>query len=315
MNILNPWSLLMTLGCIASGTACSMLRGNVEPLIASLCLLFAFFAQLAANVMHKYYLVDRYLKKFPDEARYLTFLDGVPIRTALTGMGKVFFVLSAMCGLSLMTMTTSWWILIIGVLVWFFAYLAVCGKPVFTNSIPGLILAFLTFGPLAIIGTSVVQTGVGAEGAVLNMFDLAPALYMSLIAGLMGMDCNIVYYFRNNDDPLNLSGDIVKRRFSRKAVRIFLLCTGILEMLVSAGVAYSIANQGYEMIWIIVSASGGVASLLFNLYVIARLPENGSEMKKSLLIVLYAKMAIGGILALLHFAFLGLPNDNPKELF
>ena len=61
----NLVSVLMSAGTVLAGTAGAVVRGNMEILAASICLLFAVFTQLGANYRHAYELEKLHISSLP----------------------------------------------------------------------------------------------------------------------------------------------------------------------------------------------------------------------------------------------------------
>lgn len=313
-NIINPWSALMSLGAVLGGTGAAVLHGNVEPFLASIIALFAMFTQLTTNVMHKYFLAVRYKKNHPDDTRIIKTSEGISLISFLPKIAQVFGLLAIMCGFTIMGMTNLWAI-ILGIITFGLCYIAANGKPKFTASFWGMLVAFLLMGPVAMAGSCLVEASRDANNGILNWFDLAPALYMSLIGGTMGVGCNLMYAFRNQEDPLApLQIKEQTKRLSPKTVKIVMIITGIVEMTVSSAVAFSIATE-QDIIWWLISTACGIGCLAINLAIVIKLPKKGDEVPEWMMTLLYIKCFVGGLLALLHFAVIGLPNDAPRDVF
>ena len=300
----------MGIGVTLSGTGCALLHGNVEPLIAVLCVLFALFTQMAGNVLYHYFQQKNYLElKKKNEMLPPVNVD-MTMQPLLPNIAQMLAIFAAMCGLAIVGMS-YWWAIGVGLVVFALSYLSVTCVKFLADTPLHLILTFLLFGPVAVISTSLVQTASGAEGNILNWFDMAPSVYMCMIAGLMCMDVDLLRIYQGNAEPLSLLMRPAKERMSRATARLMLLCSGIIEMVLGIAVAVLIATNDADTAWWIASLVGGIGSLAMNLPVIMKLPAKGEKVPGYQFKLLYFKIIIGALMVITVFSILGLPNDSP----
>ena len=314
IDVFRPFSISMAVGTVASGTGCAMLHGNVEPMLAVVCFFFAIFMQVGANIMYHYNLEKNYLHKnrasdAPESVRIDTTL--LPFLPKIAG---VFMLLAGMCSLGILAMS-YWWALLIGAAIIVLGWLTLSAKKPFCDSPLHLVMTAILFGPIAVIGTCLVQTAAGAPGDILNHFDLGPAVYMCFIACAMTIDCDVVRIFRGSADPISLARRPFAERMSRRATVAILAVCGIVEAILGVGVAVAVATKGAAVAWWVTSIIGGLVPLAMNIYVIKQLPAKGEPVSRSLSNLLYLKCLVGGLMVLLIFSLLGLPDDNPSFPF
>lgn len=314
INLFMPWSLTMSVGCVSAGTACALLHGNVEPLMAVVCYLFAIFLQLGGNVMFNYYRQKRFLDTKPDKALISQLNIDKVFMQLLPTISRAMVVLALMCSFVIISMS-YWWAIGFGIVIGVLSYLSVSGHKQFAANGWHLLLTFILFGPVTVIGTTVVQSAYGAGDNPFNYFDLAPALYMSLIAATMCMDIDAVRIYDGNSNPMSLAVVPADKRWGLKKLKTFLLAEGVAELVLCSAVAVYVATAGFDVIWWTISVLAGIGSLGINLFVIAKLPPKGMPVAGIIKTMLYLKAIIGGLTALVEFGILGLPNDNPHYLF
>ena len=176
---------------VLAGTAAAAAHGNMEPLPAIICLLFAFFAQCTSNIIHKYQRelrisgnnsADR-IQTYDDVDRPLTYILSEGI--------KISGVLTAMTGLVILSIA-GWWTLgaaaLIGLVIW----VDNAGKTPFSRSPFYPLSTFLIFGPIGVTGTTLVQSQRTAEH-IFCSWDIEPAIIFGIITGLMAMNTHIMF--------------------------------------------------------------------------------------------------------------------------
>lgn len=201
-------SLWLGVGTVCAGTASAVIRGNMELLPATLCLIFAIFAQLTANFYHAWYEMQKdHDKAFPqdtvlydedDSERGHPFLIRV-IREAATAS----FLLSLMAGLGLLTIAEhSWWFVTMGLFIYGLYYLMHVGKQPLINTPVSMLATFLIFGPVGVMSTCLIQSQAEAHGSLWAFFDTAPSLFLGPACGCMALTVHYVFsYFNYLTDP------------------------------------------------------------------------------------------------------------------
>lgn len=234
-----PRTLAIGVSSVLGGMAAAATNGNFEFLSAILCLLLAVFLQLSANIYQKYYeslyvSMDVELVNVNDSRIYS--------RVALRESARALLILSCTVGLSLMTMG-GWWTLIIAFLLGIIFLLYNTGRHPLYRSVWALLVTFIVFGPIATIGTSLIQSQHTApDNNILNWYDLHPAVTMCFITGLMACNFHIIGYIGRIREDLDNNRNSIVIQFGKKNSLILFLIFVVIYTLV--GIFASIGDAG-----------------------------------------------------------------------
>lgn len=99
-------SLLLSAGTVVAGTAAAVVRGNMEVLAASVCLLFALSMQLGCNCYHSYLLMRR-SEPLPGRLDRVRNEEQVLSLRVLREGSFACLIISLMLGLTIMTMSAT----------------------------------------------------------------------------------------------------------------------------------------------------------------------------------------------------------------
>lgn len=197
-------TLWMGAGTVFAGSAAAVVRGNMDLFAASLCVIFAAFAQLSSNFIGNYMTMKRDLlheerPRFEgSKPRY----NPLTVRLHREGAAACLLI-CCMAGFGLLSMCRQWaWVLAVGGAVFLSIYLLNVGKhPLFKT--PWVILfTFLLFGPLGVMTTSLLQSQREAIGSIWDFFDMAPSLFLGPATGLMALSVHFLYSYLNyRTDP------------------------------------------------------------------------------------------------------------------
>ena len=222
---INAESLLMGMATVFAGTAAAGLHGNLEVLPAILCLLFAIFSQGASNLAHRYMDECTNSGENIDDDISGTGESGFPTRVILKEGFISLTLLAMMIGCSLATMT-GWWAFALGILIFIIGWFTNAG-PMLVRTPWSLVSTFLLFGPIGVMGTSLVQSLHEATDP-LGWYDLSPAIYLSGVMGLMAVNCHITYNFATYHNDIRNDKKTFSIVFGRKAARILFIANGLL---------------------------------------------------------------------------------------
>lgn len=308
---INPRSLLMSVGAVFAGTASDSLRGNMEILPATLCLLFALFTQMAGNVIHHnfdfYQQVDHALRKgnFPFKP---TVVSGIMER-----LGQALMLISLTIGMALLALT-GWWGLGVGAIIVLLEWLANYGPYPLMRTSWAPLITFILFGPVCVLGTSVVQSQYEATEPY-SMFDLMPAFYLAGVMGLQAIECHLqIIYFNYNQDRRALHNTFATR-FGRPVTRTFFAICAILSLVIMVVMGYVVANlRSLSATWLAFLLVPFVC-LGINLYCLVRIPHADEKEQRYLRTLLACKMAFAGIAIFIAFCIIGLPSDSHLNYF
>lgn len=193
---INLPSLLLGAGSVLAGTACAAIRGNVEWFSASLCLLFALFCQIGANLGYFYTRAKRNFDMIPHpyfegKEDKLSDLHNRVLREGSFGS----FIIAAMIGLTIMsTAPHPFLVFCIAIIVAIpIAVIFLSKKPIF-GTYRGLILTWLLFGPIGVIGTAWVQL----QQVTPNpwaYFDNIPGVFAGPAMGFLALNVHLMFSY------------------------------------------------------------------------------------------------------------------------
>ena len=297
-------SLLLGTATVLAGCAAAFLHGNFEFLPAILTLLFVVFAQIAANLYHRYadaiYNYGDNIDMEVDDSD----TDTAPLAAVLKESSIASAILAAMFGVSLMTQV-GWWSISIGICILIATYLNSSGLRPLSRSWMSTLLTFLFFGPIGVVGTCLIQATY--ENNVTDiMFDLSPAIYLGITMGLFALNSQLLHNYTNCLRDIENNKETFASRFGLRTTRILLylswagiiLLSGLLvygDHLESPGLLIAIPTvcvAASIAIWIKVFRHPGVTDVT-------------NEWMMNLCILAYA------ISACILFAALGIHTDSP----
>lgn len=189
-------SLCLGVGTVFAGTGAAALRGNMEVLSASICMLFVIFAQLSVHFAHNYRAQAKLYDNLPRAKYSVTAEEPVSDKLAVRVLREASFgcgVIAAMLGLTILTMArTPWWVIGVGLLIILINYLLNFGKHPLYGRPATLGFTWLLFGPVGVIGTSVLQCNHEAVH-LWGYYDLSPSYFLSIAVGSMACNVHIMY--------------------------------------------------------------------------------------------------------------------------
>ncbi|WP_168916485.1 1,4-dihydroxy-2-naphthoate polyprenyltransferase [Microcella flavibacter] len=217
-------TLTLAISPVALGTAIAFVTEGYDLGLALLCLALAVFLQIGVNYANDYSDGVRGTDAVRVGPRRLTGGGLAPARTVLI-VALVFFGLGAAAGLAVVVLSGQYWLLIVGAIAIAAAWFYTGGKKPYGYSGFGELVAFLFFGPVAVIGTTYVQIGEMPLDAVIA----------GVIAGLFAAAVMLV----NNIRDIEQDGVAAKRtlavRLGDRAARILF---GVLLLVAFGLVGY-----------------------------------------------------------------------------
>lgn len=233
-------SLMLGAGSVLAGTGAAAIRGNMEILAASICLLFAAFAQLAANLTHYYMMVNRRYENMPRPKMHNPKLLGNNIAVrVLREAGFACSLIAVMIGLCIMTMAEEpFWTLILGAIIIASNLLLTRGKHPLFGSPWALVFTWIIFGPVAVWGTSYLQ--VQHDVRVLwAWFDNIPSLMVGACMGFLACNVHLIYSYAMHvvDPGCNPNG--LCHKMGRRPVEILAFLNGLIPLAIACwGILY-----------------------------------------------------------------------------
>lgn len=224
-------SLMLGAGSVLAGTGAAALRGNMEILAASICLIFACFAQLAANLTHYYMMLNRRYENMPRPKMHNPKLLGNNIAVrVLREAGFACSLIAVMVGLCLMTMAEQpFWTLILGLIILISNLMLTRGKHPMFGSPWALVFTWIIFGPVAVWGTSYLQ--VQHEAVKLwSMFDNSPSLLLGFCMGFLACNVQILYVYSMDVVDPGCNPNSLCTRVGRRFVQWLAFFNGLIPL-------------------------------------------------------------------------------------
>ncbi|MCM1291429.1 MAG: prenyltransferase [Prevotella sp.] len=230
-------SIQMSIATVIMGWACSNLIGDFEPLAGFLCLLFAIFAQITANLFHYYCDEKFHYGQIIDHGYVPDKSSGISLERMLREASIAFAILTATVGLALVNIAPKG-ATIMGVLIILAIYFNNAGPYPLCRHTWDLVLTFLFFGPLGTGATAYMQS-VHAR-TVPNDFwgDVGPALIAGIAMGLFVCNSKIFFGYRTVDYDKDNAIESFTSKFGKKATRNLFLINSIIIFIVAAVICY-----------------------------------------------------------------------------
>ena len=297
---------MLGIGCVLTGTACAALHGNTEILPASICLIFVMFAQLAGNFYYRYY--D--LTNSPEHSSHQRF-DGHSSKDSALILKECSFacaLLAAMSGLTIAAMGGAL-ILSVGLFTSLIAWLGVGGSVPLLRTPYGIVCPFILFGPICVISTSLIQS-MHEASQPLNWFDIAPALYMSIVMGLMCVNATMLYGYANYRTDKRISKQTLTTTIGRKKSRTLFLCNSVICTAVTIAMCLqlNLDVNGMEML-------PSVICLIIDIYIWFRMKHGHAQELRNIVDMGNFNVLLMGLLSFIIFELTGAPDDSTLTFF
>lgn len=293
-------------GCTLAGMGAASLYGNLKVLPATLCLCFAAFAQLSANMANRYFDERNFLGGSIDQK-----ISTEPQPTAswmLKECAVSMFLLAIMVGLAILTMC-GWWVLPIGIFIIIAGWMCCNGAAPLMRTPFSPFIAFVMFGPVCVISTYLVQTVPDAIRPV-GWDEVEPAVYISVAYGLLAANSNIVYNYAQYYSHLrncrsSLVTEIGRRnsRFLFLVLSVLMFCTALVMCL-----TLDLHLRGLDF-------SPAFVALGINIYIWYKMRTLPRYQLPQLIDVANFNVLITALLCFIIFSITGRPDDNPSTYF
>ena len=256
----SPFTLWIGVAAVIAGWAAAIAHGNFMFLPAVMCLVFCVFGQLFSNFTHRYFDDKHdYGENRRDGIHYCEDLDR-PVSFVLSEAMKVTGVIAAMAGLWLLAFA-GWWAIIIAIVIGICVALTNLGPYPMSQSSLYPVMTFLFFGPIAVIGTCIIQSEHSAEHIV-SWWDLEPGVVLGCMVGLMAMKSHLIYGAYHIQTGLRSSRTKFFGRYGRHAfvAMMVILTAGYVAIGVLTPMLLHIENMAW--LFIIIPVLSGVVSLV-----------------------------------------------------
>ena len=304
---INPESLLMGIATVLAGTAAAGLHGNLEILPAILCMLFAVFAQGASNLAHRYMDYRTNSGENIDDNIPRESDSGLSVGLILKEGYYSMMLLATMIGFAIATMT-GWWAVVLALIIFIIGWATNAG-PMLVRTPWSLLSTFLLFGPIGVIGTSLVQSLHEATDP-LGWYDLSPAVFIGCVMGLMATNCHLVYNFATYRSDLRNSKRTFSIVFGRKAARILFIIIGLSAFFLMLTMCLTLKPERWGLDMIAPSIS-----LIINVYIWWHMKSTSRHLAVQLIDLSIFKLVILSGLTLVFFLITGDPDDSNMTFF
>ena len=214
-------TLPVSLAGIICGTACALLQGSFNAIVALLCLLFAGLAQIASNFGNEYYDYKNGIDRKGREGFRRGVTEGEITPIAMKRATYATLLLAAIIGCT-MLFFGSWWLIFVGAAVALFALGYSAGPYPLSHHGLGDVAVIIFFGVVPVTFTCYLQTGT---------FDHL-TLLTSLAVGLLAANVLIVNNYRDMEDDKAVNKNTTVVIFGRKVMGWCYMLAGVTAMAV-----------------------------------------------------------------------------------
>lgn len=298
-------SLLTGVGCVFAGCAAACMHGNLEVFPATLCVLFVLFAQLSANIYNRYYDEANKMGALVDN---LIAYKSSKNPEMMKELAIAMLMLAVMTGLALATMG-GWWVFPIGIFIIAAGWFCCAGSMPLMRTPFSPICAFIMFGPVCVITTSLIQSQHEASES-LSWFDISPAIFMSVAMGFMASNCTLVFNYSQYYSHRRNSRESMATILGRRGTRILFLANSLLSAAIVVWMCFYF-NLPYNGLGIIPAA----ICLAVDIYMWRKMITMPRYRLEELTRVAVFNVLLMGFLSLVIYAFTGTPDDSFKTYF
>lgn len=214
-------TLPVSLAGVICGTACALLQGSFNAIVALLCMLFAALAQIASNFGNEYYDYKNGIDKKGREGFRRGVTEGEIAPIAMKRATYATLALAAITGCA-MLFFGPWWLLFVGAMVALFALGYSAGPYPLSHHGLGDVAVIIFFGVVPVTFTCYIQTGT---------FDFK-TLLTSLAVGLLAANVLIVNNYRDAEDDKAVNKNTTVVIFGRKVMAWCYMYAGVVAMAV-----------------------------------------------------------------------------------
>ena len=212
-------TLPVSLAGVLCGTACALLQGSFNAIVALLCALFAALAQIASNFGNEYYDYKNGIDKKGREGFRRGVTEGEITPLAMKRATYATLALAAAIGCA-MLFFGPWWLIFVGVAVALFALGYSTGPYPLSHHGLGDVAVVIFFGIVPVTFTCYLQTGT---------FD-SLTLLTSLAIGLLAANVLIVNNYRDMEDDRAVKKNTTVVIFGRKVMGWCYMLAGVAAM-------------------------------------------------------------------------------------
>lgn len=212
-------TLPVSLAGVIGGTACALLQGSFNAIVALLCALFAALAQIASNFGNEYYDYKNGIDKKGREGFRRGVTEGEITPLAMKRATYATLALAAAIGCT-MLLFGPWWLIFVGATIALFALGYSTGPYPLSHHGLGDVAVVIFFGVVPVTFTCYLQTGT---------FD-SLTLLTSLAIGLLAANVLIVNNYRDMEDDKAVNKNTTVVIYGRKVMGWCYMLAGVVAM-------------------------------------------------------------------------------------
>lgn len=212
-------TLPVSLAGVICGTACALLQGSFNAVVALLCVLFAGLAQIASNFGNEYYDYKNGIDKKGREGFRRGVTEGEISPLAMKRATYATLMLAAIIGCTMLYFG-PWWLIFVGAAVTLFALAYSAGPYPLSHHGLGDAAVIMFFGIVPVTFTCYLQTGT---------FDLH-TLLTSFAVGLLAANVLIVNNYRDMEDDKAVNKNTTVVIFGHKVMAWCYMLAGMVAM-------------------------------------------------------------------------------------
>ncbi|MBQ5888979.1 MAG: 1,4-dihydroxy-2-naphthoate octaprenyltransferase [Bacteroidaceae bacterium] len=214
-------TLPVSLAGVLCGTACALLQGSFNAVVALLCVLFAALAQITSNFGNEYYDYKNGIDKKGREGFRRGVTEGEISPVAMKR--ATYTTLSAAIAVGCtMLFYGPWWLLLVGVVIMLFALGYSAGPYPLSHHGLGDVAVIIFFGIVPVTFTCFLQTG--------SFDSTGITLLTSFAVGLLAANVLIVNNYRDMEDDKAVNKNTTVVIFGRKVMACCYLLAGFVAM-------------------------------------------------------------------------------------
>ena len=214
-------TLPVSLAGVICGTACALLQGSFNAVVALLCVLFAGLAQIASNFGNEYYDYKNGIDRKGREGfrRGVTEGEITPIAMKRATYTTLLAAIAVGCT---MLFYGPWWLLFVGAVIALFALGYSTGPYPLSHHGLGDVAVILFFGVVPVTFTCFLQAG--------SFDSTGITLSTSFAVGLLAATVLIVNNYRDMEDDRAVNKNTTVVIFGRKVMAWCYLLAGLIAM-------------------------------------------------------------------------------------
>ena len=214
-------TLPVSLAGVICGTACALLQGSFNAIVALLCMLFAALAQIASNFGNEYYDYKNGIDKKGREGFRRGVTEGEIAPIAMKRATYATLALAAITGCA-MLFFGPWWLLFVGAMVALFALGYSAGPYPLSHHGLGDVAVIIFFGVVPVTFTCYLQAG--------KFDNTGITLSTAFAVGLLAANVLIVNNYRDMEDDKAVNKNTTVVIFGRKTMAWCYLLAGLVAM-------------------------------------------------------------------------------------